>query len=212
MRKVVAFSGAGGVGKTSVLNALRDELENHNIAAEIGGSVTRAFYQLHGIEGEGDYMRNLLPKDRLIFQLGMCDYFLKDFYAKAIDTTKQQVLLICDRTSLDHLAYCISSCYETSDFNLDIYRQYCAKVKEYFRRVHLYVYFPYPMSWTKEVDPDTFRFAPPAKNLAIAGLITSHWHLISPPTRIIAVRDVGVDKRVEHIMQIMQYQEIINGR
>lgn len=92
----VGFIGAGGTGKTSVLNALRGK-----ISIPILPSVTKDILRENNIT-EADQNR-MTPEERWILQ--------KQIYARRLENEAQHTSFISDRTIIDHLFYCLQQCW-----------------------------------------------------------------------------------------------------
>ena len=173
MSKIVLLSGAGGVGKTSVLEALKSQFIKDGSTLKVMLSVTRAFYAKKGVANEATFLA--MPEvDRYKFQVELFEFYceeLEKFLAPTATLGINYRYKICDRSPFDHLAYTIYG--SQNSLSLPELLELKARVREIILRVEpLIVYFPYPQPWSPAfTDPDSFRSAAPCKNLIIASLI-----------------------------------------
>ena len=162
--KIIAFCGSGGTGKSSVLELVSNKLNDSGIKNKIHPSVVREFYGIKGISSEKELI-NQTEADKVKFQWELANYFINRLNN---EINNYDGYLLCDRSLYDHLAYWIYSGANT--IKLEDYRKYIDLIREYDKNLIALVYFSYPVSFSKDVDPDSFRYAPPAKNLIIASL------------------------------------------
>lgn len=167
-RRIIGFCGAGGTGKTKVLEKFIEKLEEEGVNHAVQYSVVRNFYALKKIESEKDLL-HLEEVDRVNFQYELAEYFVS-----SLDETlkNNSGFIICDRTIFDHLAYWLHS--GQTSIKLHDYNRYVELCHKYCKKVLFLTRFPYPQSFSKDVDPDSFRYAPPAKNIIIDSLIERH--------------------------------------
>ena len=162
----IGFAGAGGTGKTSVMELLIKETPTLDLKRI--PSVSRDFYALKGVTNEAEHSQNMTADLRKQFQFEMMDYFIARFNRDTVGVTN----FISDRTALDHLAYCI---YQSPTLTLSEYKEIKEKaIQHTLDNFDIVFFFPYPVSFSKDVDPDSFRYAPPNKNIIIHNLIKQY--------------------------------------
>ncbi len=178
----IFFSGAGGVGKTSVVEPVLAGLRGAGYKAEFMPSVSREFFKASNIPTELAGLER--PEgDRLDFQLA-----LFEFYCKTAQATCQRMkdegveYLLLDRSPFDHIAYAI---YSAPNIVLtDTLHKMFARGREVILHPTKnlgrdmdwkIVRFPVLASWlNKKVVDDGMRHAPPGKNYMIDALIDSN--------------------------------------
>ena len=162
---IVAFCGAGGTGKTVVLEALSKKLTELGIEHKVHYSIVREFYASKGIASEAD-LHKQTEEEKVAFQFELAQFFIRKIN-EVCEGYNGYVL--CDRSIFDHFAYWTFS--GINSIKLSEIRAYQKLFDEYLEKVNSIWYFPYPAEFSKDVDPDSFRWAPPAKNLIIDSLI-----------------------------------------
>lgn len=178
----IYLSGAGGVGKTSVIEPLLAALRATGKKAEFMPSVSREFFKANNISTELAGLER--PEgDRLDFQLA-----LFEFYCKTAQSTCQRMVnegvdyLLLDRSPFDHIAYAV---YSAPNIVLtDTIHKMFARGREVL--IHptkglgrdmdwKLVRFPVLAPWlNKKVADDGMRHAPPGKNYMIDAIIDSN--------------------------------------
>ncbi len=176
MRRVF-FTGAGGVGKTSVLLDLQKKFADGGIKTYTFLSVSREFYKKMGLTTEQAGLERR-ESDRLAFQSELFDFYctrLADAQEEAKATGAQ--VFISDRSPHDHLAYLI---YNSPNLlSLDKLQEWRLKACELFNNYTngmidacSVFHFPCVTPWmTKESTDDKMRHAPPGKNFMVDALI-----------------------------------------
>lgn len=161
MTKLVCFAGAGGTGKTSLANGVKELLPN----VEIHRSVVREFYAKCGVATETAFQAKP-PEWRKGFQNELLEYYITEL-TDALQRSKADYL-VCERSVFDHIAYTIygsRELYDTEMHNLATRRiHWFAKLKP------LVIYLPYPTPWD-HLAADGFRDRSMAKDLIIDALI-----------------------------------------
>ena len=168
-KRIIGLAGAGGTGKTVTLEVFSQKLNDIGIKHKIHPSIVRGFYKTKGITDEKTFHTSLDEVAKAQFQLELAHYFVKCIKEELFS---YDGYLLCDRTIFDHLAYYLFSGINV--IKLQEYREYLNLINDYLKNVLFLTYFPYPGAFSKDVDPDSFRWAPPAKNLIIDGLIYRH--------------------------------------
>jgi predicted ATPase len=169
----VFFTGAGGTGKTSVLDSIVIVLAEMGYKVEKFGSVARSFFAENGIATEAAGL-DRPEEDRLDFQSRLFDWYcnkLEEASIKAKSTGCD--LMFADRSPFDHQAYItysapnfrsMSSIKEGLDKSVEILTD-----ARFASEIFL---FPSLCNWMKpEVVAEGMRFAPPGKNFMIHSLI-----------------------------------------
>jgi predicted ATPase len=207
MRRVF-FTGAGGVGKTSVLTRLEQSLSAQGIPYVTFLSVSREFFKAQGITSEqaGLERREI---DRLAFQSALFNFYCQRLehacdHARATGAK----LFISDRSPHDHLAYLIYNAPNLLVF--DQLHDLRFKATQMFNNVVntcidpcSVFHFPCVAPWmTENVLRDGMRHAPPGKNFMIDALIESlSGDLDYKHHRQKVIGDATVDARARTILQ-----------
>lgn len=178
----IFFSGAGGVGKTSVVEPVMNGIRAAGKTAEFMPSVSRDFFKHSGITTEQAGLERP-ESDRLDFQLALYEFYCKkaiEFSCKAQD--KGTDFVFFDRSPFDHLAYCVYNA--PNIISGTTLRMILARGREVM--LHPYknlskdtkwkiVRFPVLTSWLdKGGEGDGMRYAPPGKNYTVDALIDSN--------------------------------------
>lgn len=174
--KLICFCGAGGTGKTTILNHLRefDEITVH-------GSIVRQFYAMKGIASEIQFS-TLSTMGKVKFQKELNRYYL-DTLIEAIDSCSTEYLA-CDRSIFDHVAYAIYSGQgmlgrDDIDY-LDELAYEFTSIKGVITTV---AYFPYPAPWiTSGQTEDDFRHVDTVKDTIIDALMYRYFKRYETPT------------------------------
>lgn len=169
--RVVAFAGAGGTGKSTTLGELANALGKIGVSTVTHPSVTREFYALHGLSSESEYLENVTSdEERLIFQQKLMYFFIERL--KQTVEKNPEAIVLCDRTAIDHFSYMV---YGSQNITLQIYQDSLTFVEDhYLPLVGHIIYFPYPATFSVDIDPDPFRWTPAGKNVTVAALIQMH--------------------------------------
>jgi hypothetical protein len=163
VKNVVGFMGAGGVGKTVVMSKVSAMLTDIGFPHIIVSSIVRAYYAEHNLSNEKSYLA-LDGATKLTFQTGLLKRFVDNVTNLSVKNPDK--ILLCDRSAYDHFAYTCSFGDEQS-FSLEKYRSMLPMLVDYNKILAKLFYFPYPVSWTKDIDPDPFRYAPASKNIIL---------------------------------------------
>lgn len=177
MRRVF-FTGAGGVGKTSVILALEKLLAAKGLKSYTFLSVSREFFKSMGLTTEQAGLERR-ESDRKVFQR---DLF--QFYCQRLLTAQEEAkaigaqVFISDRSPHDHLAYLV---YNSPNLlTLDELQELRLKACEMFNYTNGGVddcsvfHFPCVTPWICEATvKDEMRHAPPGKNFMVDALIES---------------------------------------
>ncbi len=175
MRRVF-FTGAGGVGKTSVLTSVEKKLSEHGIRYVTFLSVSRDFFKAQGITSEQAGLERS-EADRLAFQASLFDFYSQKLeHATNLAQANGAQVFLSDRSPHDHLAYLI---YNTPNLlTFDNLHSLRLKAMRIFNRTDTgfdpcnVFHFPCVAPWmTADVLRDGMRHAPPGKNFMIDALI-----------------------------------------
>lgn len=208
MRRVF-FTGAGGVGKTSVLNSLEKKLSDQGIPYVTFLSISREFFKAQGITSEQAGLERC-EADRLTFQAAMFDFYCQAI-ERACDCARANgaQVFVSDRSPHDHLAYLIYNTPNLLTLNhLQNLRQRAIQIfdskKGPWADPCSVFHFPCTASWmTSTLLQDGMRHAPPGKNFMVNALIES----LSSDLDIYHHRrehilgDTTVEERSEFILQ-----------
>jgi hypothetical protein len=188
---VITLTGAGGTGKTSVVETLAARFAPGD--CEIHRSIVRDFYARHGVRTETDFLSKP-PEYRRVFQMELIAYYMTALEG-AVVGTKAKVLL-CERSVFDHFAYTL---YGTRELcrpeDLDFLWQ-C--VRRFQALQPLTFYLPYPTPWDAQAA-DGFRAREVAKDTLVDAMICK---LLSANRRVWAgqLPFVSVRERAEMIL------------
>lgn len=174
--QVVFLSGAGGVGKTSVVEAMKFQLEATTTKANFTISTTRKSYETCGVRDEA-HCASLSTVDKIRLQNQIfTDYCenLRTEIVKAVDSGVD--LLVVDRSPFDHASYMFNL---IPDLVLEFVARRVQEAKDAFTPATCTYYssgviteveaslwfFAYPTAWAKlNTASDGFRYVLPAKN------------------------------------------------
>jgi predicted ATPase len=161
---LITLAGSGGTGKTTVVNALKDILEDKMHFHE---SIVRTFYMLRGVKSEVNYLAMTI-EDRKKFQIELVQYYISELTLAC--SLIQDKIIICDRSVFDHIGYSLyggGSVINFEDMSI-LHQQITA-----FRKLKPKVFYcPYPAPWTKgKKVEDEFRAVEPAKDTIIDAII-----------------------------------------
>lgn len=153
----IGFTGAGGTGKTTVLNVIAERFPD----VPILGSPIRDVYKRWGISE--------IDQEKMSFdeKLKLQEDIYQTRYAKEIEYGNH---FISDRTILDHYCYQQIRCYDAMD--QEMFDQKTSEIKENLLSYDLIFYFPI----TFKQSGDDVRYANPVfqnmiDNFIIASLI-----------------------------------------
>lgn len=163
--------GAGGTGKTTVLDQL---LRQEDLLAGKSfhfGSIVREFYSNHGIESETEFFA-LSESKRLEFQVDLLAFYMKRLeLAIANAIAKGCARLISDRSVYDHVAHCL---YANPSLTSDAFATTVMGHIWRFAELGGYIYyFPFPPNWDYQIGADGFRQRNWAKDYALDALMTT---------------------------------------
>lgn len=174
MVSVHCFYGAGGTGKSAVIEAMRGVLEKMGV--EIMPSVTRGWYARAGVPDEAAFFA-LKAEERLSFQLGLLQHYSEELSLRVRGAWgKGSAGLLCDRSVFDHVAHCVFSNPETLGMGVWQVRV-VPLIKRFMELNPTLYYFPYPPAWLSaegmDVGADGFRHRVFGKDLCLDALMTS---------------------------------------
>lgn len=208
--KRVFFVGAGGVGKTSVLELLAQKLTSMGVQTEVFKSVSRDFFKAKGITTEQAGLER--PEaDRFQFQSELFDFYCQRLLDEMQSMRERGVeVMIADRSPYDHLAYLI---YNTP--NILDYDQMWSKVKQAetllldgtieHRDRTAFVFFPCTGKWmTPSIVNDGVRHAPPSKNYTVSCLMEGLLSTVGEPTYFLDPES-SVAVRADQILDTLGY-------
>ncbi len=207
MRRVF-FTGAGGVGKTSVILALEKLLAAGGVKSYTFLSVARDFFRSMGLTTEQAGLERR-ESDRKAFQMELFQFYCQRLVAAQEEAKAAGAkVFISDRSPHDHLAYLIYNSpnlltlAELQGLRLkanELFNNYTNGCAENCSVFH----FPCVTPWICEATTkDDMRHAPPGKNFMVDALIESlsadidgYYH---DRQRIIG--DSTVDERANHVI------------
>lgn len=187
-KPVVVFnSGAGAVGKTSVVNKCLEFGYPYGVNVVAMPSITRTVYAKLGIDTERA-ATYLSPEDQHILQDAIYETYF-ECVTQFVDDHQDRDLIMIDRSPLDHVSYNLhilsqSMTLEQSTFRLERAQLFLAKMCLKASKVVL-MYYPFPDYWhTYETESsDGFRYDSGGKNLlwalALEALIARSYPEIS---------------------------------
>jgi hypothetical protein len=209
MRRVF-FTGAGGVGKTSVLVNLEKKLTDSGIRFVTFLSVSREFFKKMGLTTEQAGLERR-ESDRKAFQKELFQFYTQKL-ADAQEEAKASgvQVFMADRSPHDHLAYLV---YNSPNLlTMDELQELRLKACRLFDSRHLdggsvcacsVFHFPCVTPWIGESSTkDGMRHAPPGKNFMIDALIESFSADIDgySHSRERIVADSTVEERADFIL------------
>jgi AAA domain len=200
MKKVVTFCGAGGVGKTSVLDGVRARFPGDKI--HIVGSIVRQFYADRGVATEAAFW-DLPEVERHDFQSALMVAYLGHLEAEVARATAPIVL--CDRSIYDHLGYCL---YHGS---LQITRaSWDETIHTLIRRFEALmpavVYFPLPSWWSEKTASDGFRRNTFGKEIVIDATMAQLVRQHHGGPDVVMPSAASIDERVDRLMTVLHAQ------
>jgi len=178
MRRVF-FTGAGGVGKTSVLVSLEKKLTENGIRFVTFLSVSREFFKSQGITSEQAGLERR-EADRLAFQSSLFEFYCQRLeHACSLAKSNDAQVFMSDRSPHDHLAYLI---YNTPNLlTFDDLHRLRLKATQMFNNASesridpcSVFHFPCVAPWmTEQILQDGMRHAPPGKNFTVNAILES---------------------------------------
>lgn len=190
--RVLMLAGAGGVGKTTVLNRMGSlhlfqnveiktvALPNNPITErfpqvkdmhfETLPSITRDFYASKGLSTEAQSLAQT-EQEQLDFQLAMFDFYLSK-NEQVIEEARQRGVdvLITDRAPHDYIAWTV---YKAQTLmTLELFEDMVGRANEFAADIEAeLIFFPYPQKWSRNQPSDNFRQDYPGKNLLISAML-----------------------------------------
>jgi predicted ATPase len=154
---IVAFCGAGGTGKTTLMNAVIDRLRDSPLGKDIiiASSIVRAFYaergSAYGIATHMDWHKMPLDK-QMAFQLELLDAYVENVKRVVRDNPGKKIFM--DRSLYDHVAYLLAQ----GSVTRDIYTHINEKQTAYAKNLSALIYLDYPTPYTDSgATEDGFR-------------------------------------------------------
>lgn len=168
---LICFAGAGGTGKTSVVNNLHSRITSDADGVEpaciIHRSIVREFYATRGVADEASFLSMSAPQ-RAEFQLALYDYYITKLEEFCADAAKTEKVVLCERSIFDHFAYTVYGSREL--LNGDGMKVLEDGIRR-FKVLHPCVfYLPYPTPWD-HLAADGFRARELAKDTIVDALI-----------------------------------------
>lgn len=148
---ILTCCGAGGTGKTSVVNAIRDLLGHDTVT--LHGSIVRSFYAKEGLAGETAFVAMPLA-DKLAFQTKFLAAYI-DAFEHAAAACKTPILL-ADRSIYDHIGYVTfwgALAIDEAMWTFEIE----ALIARFLALQPHVVRFPMPHWWSARIAADGFR-------------------------------------------------------
>jgi hypothetical protein len=169
--QVVVLSGAGGVGKTSVVKEM-ENLCKDKIPFSVTKSTTRASYASMGITDETEA---LSPEVSFPKWEALQNRIFQDYCANLVTCVRNaafnnEKLLVVDRSPWDHTSYFLQQAPQLDLRTIEQRLIACQDVFEtvltdFGDRVNVTVWsFSYPTSWALDDKDEWRRHAPAAKN------------------------------------------------
>lgn len=168
---LICFAGAGGTGKTSVVDKLHSRISSDKDGVEpacvIHRSMVREFYASRGVTSEAGFL-NLAPKERLEFQLALYTYYISKLEECVHSLEAKGRVVLCERSIFDHFAYTLYGSRELfSDHGMKLLEDGVRRFKNLSPCVF---YLPYPTPWD-HLAADGFRARELAKDTIVDALI-----------------------------------------
>ena len=202
----VAIVGAGGVGKSTLLNLFRDT------GWKVFPSITREFYQLVGISDETAYMQ-LSTDEKVNFQRKMRMFYMKRYTEFLHDNPAMDT--ITDRSIFDHMAYGVYGLEKA--FTPRSIQQLIDTCVAFANQSYTHLFFiPYPQPFMETASiEDGFRNTDASKNYSVSSLMLSTIYLekiiqdkLKPELGVVKRRD----QQPAEIFDQMQYILLQSGR
>jgi len=168
-KTLICFAGAGGTGKTSVVEMLEKRYNNSSADgatnAEIHRSIVRPYYASRGVSSETDFLSRD-PEFRASFQMGLLAYYMSELQRCIRESAARTIL--CERSAFDHFAYTL---YGSRELLTQADMVTLRGLLRSFCDLHpLVFYLPYPTPWDDQ-GADGFRAREVAKDTIIDSVI-----------------------------------------
>jgi hypothetical protein len=183
----VMFSGAGGTGKSSVMNLLGQHFSSSQMA--VLPSQTRDMYKVlgpkHGMSdtpNEQEFFK-LNQEQQLSFQVDIAQEYIRRALQFAQANSSSDIVFF-ERSLFDNLGYCLSTQIYDKDSSpyeaaLQMIGQAFSELTDYHEQeqcpLFLCFLFPYPPPWSLENNKDGFRSVNYRKDL-VWSLVTKGLH------------------------------------
>lgn len=171
MTTLICFAGAGGTGKTSVVNRLHSRVSRDANGVEpaciIHRSIVREFYASRSIENEAGFL-SMSADERAEFQLALYEYYIYKLEECCAETKNKEKVVLCERSAFDHFAYTVYGSREL--FNSDAMRVLEDGIRRFKALSPCVFYLPYPTPWD-HLAADGFRARELAKDTIVDALI-----------------------------------------
>lgn len=199
---LICFAGAGGTGKTSIVNKLHSRLSSDADGVEpacvIHRSIVREFYASKGVPDEASFLA-MSASDRAEFQLALYDYYINKLEECCLEEKNNKKIVLCERSIFDHFAYSVYGSRELLD--AEGLKALEAGVRRFKALKPAVFYLPYPTPWD-HLAADGFRSRELAKDTIVDALIykqlsvnRSVWTHTLPP--------VDIEARVKGVFHIL---------
>lgn len=186
----IGMSGTGGVGKTTVLNAIMDKYPH---LVRPTSSAREVFAELGITEAD---QRNMKPDHLLELQEKITSHWLIQF------TQLYHLESVWDRTMLDHYAYGMVRNHKSVDDTWLFNRE--SLLIDNLRRYSHFFYFPQPKTW--EPKPDPARDPAPGTRKLVD--LTMKGYLLNSSTKIHYVpTDSHPEQVVDYVLNILKDTE-----
>src|ERR1700761_5510958 len=133
MATLIGFTGAGGVGKSSVLRRLVSLYGVKDIPSN-----TRQVFQGFGISNEEDY-KSRDVEFKLEVQLALARS-KAELDKQALEEARQQDIIATDRSPIDHFCYMLNTCQAA--ITESFLETYVVEMKAALKRFSVIYYFP----------------------------------------------------------------------
>jgi hypothetical protein len=206
---IIGATGAGATGKTTVMEKVAEKLE-----LPFMPSVVRGFFAEKNMPEGEKALEGKSLEFKFQFQLDLFYHYC--FKLEDMVKANLERGFVSDRTPFDHVAYIIY--YSAEIINLGTIHQIIDKAADASKVFDNIFHFPYPVSWSKDKDADSFRIAPPGKNFMwdatlfkinqIALNKNNELELISLNNKrvkkLTLVPDITPEKRIKWILNIAE--------
>lgn len=164
---IVFLAGAGGVGKTSVIEEIR-KLEP---SVRVMPSITRKVYERMGLTDEKQAMA-LTSEQREEFQSLIFATYLEETSRFVRENLGHSIVI--DRSPFDHVSY---KTYILPEMTRTEHENLVGQANKFMSSVYEHtVYtalFPFPVHWATENSSDGMRFSPDGKNYCWHALLST---------------------------------------
>lgn len=199
------MSGAGGVGKTTVINKLEQRIRADEDDLFLVKSPTREIYARIGTLDEKAYAA-LSAEGKLEFNVKLFDAMFSIYDEKVFEADNRPMLF--ERSPIDYFAYCVATCEVT----LAYYQRGFERIQNFFGDGALHIYFPFPPHWADfhVTSDDGFRHVDFAKNLRWdLGIRALGETLVGDDWATLLMADA--DSRVDECYVIMEDHELFDS-